>query len=51
MLSRLLESCRRLLSQRVRGMGRCDKCTCTGYEDAGTGNDYCKCGHSYSDHW
>jgi hypothetical protein len=33
------------------GVGRCAKCTCTVYEDALTGNDYCKCGHAYSDHW
>ena len=33
------------------GMGRCDKCSCTGYTDGNYGNSYCTCSHSYGDHW
>lgn len=33
------------------GAGRCNNCTCTAYSNARTGNDYCMCGHAYSDHW
>ncbi len=33
------------------GASYCSKCTCKVYENANTGNDYCACGHSYSDHW
>ena len=33
------------------GYGHCSKCPCLQYEDAGAGNSYCNCGHSYTDHW
>jgi hypothetical protein len=34
------------------GAGRCSKCTCSGYSKSlSSDNDYCECGHSYSDHW
>lgn len=33
------------------GASNCSKCNCKVYDDAHTGNDYCKCSHSYSDHF
>lgn len=51
MLSKLFKSCWHFFSQPLNGVGTCSRCSCAGYEDAGDGNSYCRCGHSYSDHW
>ena len=37
--------------QEHAGHGGCSRCTCPAYEDANNGNSYCKCGHSYEDHY
>lgn len=51
MLNEIFNSFRLFFSKYLSGFGKCYKCPCLEYEDANTGNDYCKCGHSYEDHW
>ena len=34
------------------GYGRCNRCTCAGFTNHNQNeNDYCDCGHPYSEHW
>jgi hypothetical protein len=49
MLSTMFESCRRFFNKRLSGWKNCGKCPCGQYEAAG--NDYCRCGHAFEDHW
>lgn len=39
-----------LMDERM-GAGSCSVCNCTGYRDAGFGNENCMCAHTYAEHW
>jgi len=51
-LSKLLETAsasRFVAAEVTAGWKSCSRCPCGQYDAAG--NDYCQCGHSFTDHW